>query len=114
MKNKNVSKIAIAFFALAGLLFAYAVWGFIYCRSNIISAVASGQLTAGGNEYSIVNFYMANSLIYVIHAALVFGIGWLIMRSHASAKAERAEEPGPDGQDGESQNTMFKQYNRNR
>jgi hypothetical protein len=68
------------FYVLAALLFLYSVWGCIYSTQQISDAMASGGLTFAGNEFSIVNFYMSNSVLYLLYALILFGIGLLLCK----------------------------------
>ncbi len=78
--RKKVGIISIGLYLLAGLLFIYSIWAFVHCLRYIKAAISLGQLTAEGNEYDIVNFYMSNCAQYMVFAVLLFGIGWLLYK----------------------------------
>jgi len=79
----------IILFVTAGLLLAYAAWSFAYCADVISSAKASGQLSAGGNEYDIISFYMGNCAQYFVYALLITA-AWLILQKREPAGAEES------------------------
>lgn len=41
----------------------------------------NNQLTVSGNEYDILNFYMANSAQYPLFAIILIALGWMMRKS---------------------------------
>jgi len=80
--NKKVIHIvpSIVLYIFAGLLTIYAIWSYTYCADIISQARAAGQLAAGGNEYDIAGFYMANCCQYVVFALLLTAAGLILQR----------------------------------
>lgn len=99
--------IGAVFFALAGLLAAYAIWAFVQCQGVVSEAVAMGQLTVKGSEYEVASFYMSSCGEYCVDALLLFAAGWLLLslsaakRARMSAAMPDAPESGGDKKDDE-------------
>lgn len=96
MKKAN-GIIAGLLFVLAGLLMIYTVWAFINCINYISEMTAAGQLAVKGNEYDIVNFYMGNSVQYLISAVLVFAAGWIVWRPVTASQSRNHRERTASG-----------------
>ncbi|HDR5039300.1 TPA: hypothetical protein QCR75_005764 [Bacillus anthracis] len=89
--KKNYSIFSIILFVLSGLLTAYSIWAFIHCHNYISGAIDSGHLVASGNEFDIANFYMSNSLQYILFAVLIFTAGWMLRKPSTYIKEIKAE-----------------------
>lgn len=76
-KNKP-SATALAFYILSLLLFFYTVVSLFHTHQYILTLLSTGQLTARGNLYNIFSYYMANSIQYLIFAAIFSGIAILL------------------------------------
>ena len=80
MQKKKTPVISIIFYVLAALLLAYAIWAAIYSFDYVQQAVEQNQLIVEGFEFEIANFYMTNVAQYVVFAAILFGIGWILQK----------------------------------
>ena len=80
MKNKIFLISSVIIFLAAGLLMSFTTWAFFICRGVITQAKAAGQLTASGNEYDIVSFYMSNCGQYFIYTLLLAAVGLLLFK----------------------------------
>jgi len=76
----------IFLYIVAGLLIVYSIWAIIHCADIVSQAISSGQLTASGNEYDIISFYMGSCFQYIFYA-LILGAAGLILQ-----KRERDEK----------------------
>jgi len=81
-KQKLYFIFGIVLFAVAGLLLAYVAWSFSYCADIISAAKASGQLSAAGNEYDIVSFYMGNCAQYFVYVLLLAAVGMIVQKKN--------------------------------
>jgi len=70
----------IILFVIAGLLLVYAIWSFTYCADIISDAKANGQLSASGNEYDIMSFYMGNCAQYFVYGVLLAAAGLIVQK----------------------------------
>ena len=98
MQEKKIPVISIIFYVLAVVLMAYAIWAAVYSFDYISQAVEQNQLIVEGFEFEIANFYMTNVAQYVVFAAILFGIGWILqkMESGVTAYLEEDEELLPE------------------
>ena len=87
-KQKIYSICGIALFVVAGLLLVYTGWSLTHCVDIIAEAKAGGQLTASGNEYDIISFYMGNCAQYFIYALLIAVAGLLLQKSEVTQMKE--------------------------
>ena len=78
MKNNRFPVVSVILYVLAFLLLAYAVWATVYSAGIVNEAVTMGQLVIAGNEFEVVSFYMNNIALYVLFAAVLFGLGWIL------------------------------------
>jgi hypothetical protein len=80
MQSKKTPVVSIIFYVLAGILFAYSIWAFVFSLDYVSTAVAQNQLIIEGYEFEIASFYMTNVAQYVVFAAILFGIGWILQK----------------------------------
>lgn len=83
---------AVALFALAGLVGAYAAWSFVNVQISVQEAVDAGQLVMPGSEYDIASFTMSSSGQYAILAVILAGVGWLVLRTKTSTTSAPTHE----------------------
>ena len=79
-KQKLHFVFGIILFVIAGLLLVYAIWSFTYCADIISDAKANGQLSASGNEYDIMSFYMGNCAQYFVYGVLLAAAGLIVQK----------------------------------
>jgi hypothetical protein len=93
MINKKLPIVSLIFYILAGLLLAFAVWAAVFSFEYISEMAAMGQLVVSDNLFNIASFHMSNFGQYVVFAAGMFGIGWIVhIISAPKADALAAEE----------------------
>ena len=80
MQKNKVPVLSIVFYVLAVVLLAYAIWAAVYSIDYVSQAVEQNQLIIDGFEFEIANFYMTNVAQYVVFAAILFGIGWILQK----------------------------------
>jgi len=78
MDKKKLPVISIVFYVLAALSLAYAVWGITYSSKIISEAIAMGQLVVEGSEFEIISYYVSNTGLFVLLAAILVGLGWVL------------------------------------
>lgn len=78
MINKKLPVVSLIFYILAGLLLIFAVWAAVFSFQYISTMVAMGQIVPGDNLFEITSFHMTNFGQYVVYAALLFGVGWIV------------------------------------
>jgi predicted ferric reductase len=81
MDKKKIPILSIVLYVFTGLLLIYTVWSAIHSYQYIANMIAQGQLVVGGNEYDIVSFYMANCAQYLVFAAILFTLGWMMQKN---------------------------------
>ncbi len=81
MEKKKFPVLSIIFYVLAVLLFAYAIWALSYSINYVSDAIDQNQLVVEGLEFEIASFYMTNVAQYIVFAAVLFGIGWIIQKN---------------------------------
>ncbi|MXQ53512.1 hypothetical protein [Shimazuella alba] len=91
MLKKQVSFFSLVLYALSALVMVYAIWAFVYSYNSISEAIAAGQISPSENVFDIVNFYMSNSMNYVLFAVLIFSAGWIGQNLAAITKAASIE-----------------------
>jgi len=91
MDKKKLPVISIVFYILACLSLAYAVWAIVYSSGIISEAIAMGQLVVEGSEFEIVSYYVSNTGQFVLLAAVLIGLGW-VLQTLSTPKAETLEE----------------------
>ncbi len=92
MQKNNIPVLSIIFYVLAVILLAYAIWAAVYSIDYVSQAVEQNQLIIEGFEFEIVNFYMTNVAQYVVFAAILFGIGWILQKLESGITIEFEEE----------------------
>ena len=78
MFNKRLSVVSIFFYILAGLLLIFAVWSAVNSFKYISNLVNMGQVIVKDSLFDIVNFHINSFGQYIVYAALLFGIGWIV------------------------------------
>lgn len=78
MINKKLPIVSLIFYILAGLFFAFAIWAAVFSFQYISEMAAMGQIVVSENLFNIVSFHMQNFGQFVIFAAILFGVGWII------------------------------------
>lgn len=92
MEKKKISVLSIIFYVLAALLLAYAIWAAVYSIDYISQAIQQNQLIVEGYEFEIASFYMSNVAQYVVFAAILFGIGWILQKLEADKETDYDED----------------------
>ena len=90
MQEKKIPVVSIIFYVLAAILLAYSIWALSFSINYVSTAVAQNQLIIDGYEFEVASFYMSNVAQYVVFAAILFGIGWVVQKVE-SLKAECLE-----------------------
>jgi len=80
MQEKKIPVVSIIFYVLAVILLAYSIWALSFSINYVSTAVAQNQLMIDGYEFEIASFYMSNVAQYVVFAAILFGIGWVVQK----------------------------------
>jgi hypothetical protein len=88
MQKNKVPVLSIVFYVLAVLLLAYAIWAATYSINYVSKAIEQNQLIVEGYEFEIASFYMTNIAQYVVFAAILFGIGWILQKLDAGTTIE--------------------------
>ena len=78
MINKKLPVVSLIFYILAGLILIFAIWAAVFSIEYISTMVAMGQIIASDNLFEITSFHMTNFGQYLIYAALLFGVGWIV------------------------------------
>ena len=78
MINKKLPIVSLILYILAGLFLAFAVWAAVVSFQYISEMAAMGQLVVSDNLFNIVSFHMSNFGQYVVFAAVLFGVGWIV------------------------------------
>jgi len=78
MEKKKLPVISIIFYILAGISLAYTIWAIVYSSGIISEAIAMGQLVVEGSEFEIVSYYVSNTGQFVLLAAVLIGLGWVL------------------------------------
>lgn len=103
MIKEKLPIVSLIFYILAGLFLIFAVWAAVFSFEYISGMVAMGQIVVSDNLFEITSFHMANFGQYVVFAALLFGVGWIV---HIIS-APKAEALTGAEQDVESMETTF-------
>jgi len=80
MQEKKIPVVSIIFYVLAAILLAYSVWALSFSINYVSTAVAQNQLIIDGYEFEVASFYMSNVAQYMVFAAILFGIGWVVQK----------------------------------
>lgn len=96
MKQKIDVMIKAVAYLMGVLLIIYAIWSGLNCRNYISSLIEENQFNPDGNLYNILNYYMVNSIVYIIYAVLLY-MGALLyceigkIKSVSSIEVKQAE-----------------------
>ena len=77
---KKVSVFSIVLYTCAGFVGAFAVWTMVKTATYIDQMVTAGQFVLKGNEYHVIDFYMAPGGQYIIFALLLAAAGFIIQK----------------------------------
>lgn len=90
--NKNrIPVLSVVLYTIAGVLMLYTIWSLIHSVGYISELIDQGQLTAKGNGYDIVNFFMSGSVQYALFAVILFTLGWMLHKSSTEKIAASAQ-----------------------
>jgi hypothetical protein len=78
MDKKKLPVISIVFYILAALSLAYAIWGITYSSKIVSEAIAMGQLVVEGSEFEVISYYVSNTGLFILLAAVLVGLGWIL------------------------------------
>jgi len=87
MFNKKVPVLSFVLYVLSGILAIYTIWSI----SFIYSYIAGQQVPFSGNEYTVVNYYMANAGQYLVYAITFFTLGWILQKFSPKTTKATAE-----------------------
>jgi hypothetical protein len=85
MTKKRIPVLSIVLYVLTGLLALFTIWAAVNAYNYMSQLVAANQLVIRGNEFDILNFYMSNFAQYIVYAAILFTLGWLVQNTSAQA-----------------------------
>ena len=77
LKEKKISKMSIAFYIVAGLLFVSFLLT-IYNVSTYMQLLDSGQVTLTDSWLEVILYYVNNTAVFLGLSVLVFGCGYII------------------------------------
>lgn len=103
MNKRKIPILSIVLYVIAGVLILYTVWSVSHAIGYISEMVELGQLTISGNEYDIVNFYMANCAQYALFAVILFSLGWILQKMSSPQSKNLPNQNGKNS-DGEVSN----------
>jgi hypothetical protein len=103
-QSKKPPVLSILLYVIAAILVIYVIWAFICCYAYISKLIAGGQLTANGNEFTIVSYYMTNCIQYLFYSMAFSFFGKLY--SSVTHKGENSTKEPPDGEK-EELSTIF-------
>lgn len=111
-RSKKYPVVSILFYITAGILIVYMVWALICCHAYISKLIASGQLTANGNEFTVANYYMTNcvqylfySIIFLFFGRLYSSVTHICKKNTTEPSDDEVEEPSTIFESDENENT---------
>ncbi len=78
MSKKKTPVVSIVLYVLAGVLLIFGIWSAVYSFNYISDMIETGQLVTEGNLFEIISFHMGNFAQYLVFAALLFALGWIL------------------------------------
>jgi hypothetical protein len=96
LKSRN-SILALILFIFAGLFTVYAIWTFATYNDEISNAITEGSLVFKGNEYQVINYYVAACEKYVFYALILTAVGFFLLGKPNISDSETLDESYKDG-----------------
>ena len=78
LKEKKISKMSIAFYIVAGLLFVSFLLSIYNVSTYIMQLLDSGQVTLTESWLEVILYYVNNTAVFLGLSVLVFGCGYII------------------------------------
>ena len=78
LKEKKISKMSIAFYIVAGLLFVSFLLKIYNVSTYIMQLLDSGQVTLTDSWLEVILYYVNNTAVFLGLSVLVFGCGYII------------------------------------
>ncbi|WP_024613931.1 hypothetical protein [Clostridium sp. Ade.TY] len=78
--KKKVCAGSIVLYVIAVLVVFYMIWTLVNCHEYIQTMIAQGGLTFSGNEFNVINYYMANCAQYGFFAIVLFVLGIMLQK----------------------------------
>lgn len=78
LKEKKISKMSIAFYIVAGLLFVSFLLTIYNVSTYIMQLLDSGQVTLTDSWVEVILYYVNNTAVFLGLSVLVFGCGYII------------------------------------
>ena len=78
LKEKKISKMSIAFYIVAGLLFVSFLLTIYNVSTYIMQLLDSGQVTLTDSWLEVILYYVNNTAVFLGLSVLVFGCGYII------------------------------------
>ena len=78
LKEKKISKMSIAFYIVAGLLFVSFLFTIYNVSTYIMQLLDSGQVTLTDSWLEVILYYVNNTAVFLGLSVLVFGCGYII------------------------------------
>ena len=97
--DKRPPVLSLLLYIVAVMLVVYTIWAFVCCHTYIAKLIASNQLAASGNEFSIVSYYMTNCIQYILYAVTFFFFGKLYSYIVRNAPVKPKEPPEDENQE---------------
>ena len=88
MKRRIARISGIVLFVIAGLLFVYCIWSFIYLTKTLVSNFKNNGLTYKDNAYYIFEtFFMSYPVKYLVNVVTLSALAMLLSNWHRPEKA---------------------------
>lgn len=97
--DKRPPILSILLYIVAGMSIIYTIWAFVCCHDYIAKMIESNQLTANGNEFSIISYYMTNCFQYILYAIAFFFFGRLYSYIVRNAQVKPKEPPEDENEE---------------
>jgi len=77
---RRVSYLSAILFVISAWFTIFFFWNFIESNEHVRGVLGTGNMTFRGNEFEVVNYYMAHSAPYAFYALMTGIMGWVIIR----------------------------------
>ena len=79
-KKKKLCAGSIVLYVIAAIILIYMFWAIANCHEYISAMIAQGGMTYSGNEFNIINYYMANCAQYALFAVVLISLGVIMQK----------------------------------
>ncbi|MEG1481346.1 hypothetical protein [Clostridium sp.] len=79
-KKRKVCAGSIVLYVIAAIILIYMFWAIANCHEYIAAMIAQGGMTFSGNEFNIINYYMANCAQYGLFAIVLIALGIIMQK----------------------------------